>query len=95
MRALDAALRPLRHLQVLVMSQCNVALPEAVRRMHKLERLVRGGGWGRERNPWTIKGVASCGSCGAQPQRLVTRGGGCQSPASTEPDTIAWLLQEG
>jgi hypothetical protein len=27
--------------QVLVISQCNVELPEAVRRMSKLERLVR------------------------------------------------------
>ncbi|KAL4421329.1 hypothetical protein ABPG75_010620 [Micractinium tetrahymenae] len=39
MEAVEACLRPLRHLQVLVMSQCNVVLPEAVRRMGRLERL--------------------------------------------------------
>lgn len=37
--ALEAALRPLRALQVLVISQCNVMLPDAVRKMPKLERL--------------------------------------------------------
>ncbi|KAI3423929.1 hypothetical protein D9Q98_009763 [Chlorella vulgaris] len=36
---MEAALRPLRRLQVLVVSQCHVLLPEAVRRMTKLERL--------------------------------------------------------
>ncbi|EFN50760.1 hypothetical protein CHLNCDRAFT_142486 [Chlorella variabilis] len=36
---LEAALRTLRNLKVLVISQCNVLLPDAVRRMGKLERL--------------------------------------------------------
>lgn len=40
MEGLEAAMRPLRSLQVLVISQCNVLLPDAVRRMPKLERLV-------------------------------------------------------